>query len=315
MNAVIENGQFLWYDGYINTAVYIIKEETMTNLFDLHMHTTASDGSDTPRELAQKIRGAGIRLFSVTDHDTVDGTLEMEKLVPEGVRFFRGVEFSCASPVCNCHILGYGFDPDHPALQAALEEGRLLRMDKLERRLKLMEENFGIVLTAEERQWLMSRNSPGKPHLGKILMDRGLCTDLSSGIRKYVLNVPGRDRIEAETAVRAIEAAGGISVWAHPLGGEGERRLTPEKFEAQMQTLLGYGIRGMECWYSRYSMEEVRFLRSRAAEHGLIVTGGSDYHGMNKTGLDLGMLNTEGTPADIDWQELSDVLTDTVNMV
>ena len=287
----------------------------MTNLFDLHIHTTASDGSDTPAQLAQMLRGAGIRLFSVTDHDTVDGTLEMEKLVPEGTRFIRGIEFSCVSPVANCHILGYGFDPAHPAFQAALEEGRFLRMDKLERRLKLMEENFGIVLTPEERRWLMSRNSPGKPHLGKILMDRGLCTDLSSGIRKYVLNVPGRDRIEAETAVRAIEAAGGISVWAHPLGGEGERRLTPEKFEAQMQTLLGYGIRGMECWYSRYSMEEVRFLRSRAAEHGLIVTGGSDYHGMNKTGLDLGMLNTERLPADIDWKELSDVLTDAVNMV
>jgi hypothetical protein len=173
----------------------------------------------------------------------------------------------------------------------------------------------GQKLTAEERQWLMSRNSPGKPHLGRILMDRGLCTDLSSGIRKYVQNVPGRDRIEAETAVRAIEAAGGISVWAHPLGGEGEKRLTDEQFEAQLETLLGYGIRGMECWYSRYSMEEVRFLCSRAAEHGLIVTGGSDYHGMNKTGLDLGMLNTERLPADIDWQGLSDVLTDAVNMV
>ena len=315
MTAVIETGAFLWYDGIHKNCCVYHKEEAMTNLFDLHIHTTASDGSDTPAQLAQMLRGAGIRLFSVTDHDTVDGTLEMEKLVPEGARFIRGIEFSCVSPVCNCHILGYGFDPAHPAFQAALEEGRFLRMDKLERRLKLMAENFGIVLTPEERRWLMSRNSPGKPHLGKILMDRGLCTDLSSGIRKYVQNVPGRDRIEAETAVRAIEAAGGISVWAHPLGGEGERRLTPEKFEAQMQTLLGYGIRGMECWYSRYSMEEVRFLRSRAAEHGLIVTGGSDYHGMNKTGLDLGMLNTERLPADIDWKELSDVLTDAVNMV
>ena len=158
--------------GYIKTAAYIIKEEAMTNLFDLHIHTTASDGSDTPAQLAQMLRGAGIRLFSVTDHDTVGGTLEMEKLAPEGARFIRGIEFSCVSPVCNCHILGYGFDPEHPVFQAALEEGRFLRMDKLERRLKLMEENFGIVLTAEERSWLMSRNSPGKPHLGRILMDR-----------------------------------------------------------------------------------------------------------------------------------------------
>ena len=138
------------------------KEEAVTNLFDLHMHTTASDGSDTPAQLAGKIRSAGIRLFSVTDHDTVDGALEMEKRVPEGVRFLRGVEFSCVSPGGKCHILGYGFDPAHPAFRAALEEGRFLRMDKLERRLKLMEENFGILLTDRERRWLMSRNSPGK---------------------------------------------------------------------------------------------------------------------------------------------------------
>ena len=283
----------------------------MTNPFDLHIHTTASDGSDTPAQLAEKIRSAGLRLFSVTDHDTIGGTLEMEKLVPEGVRFIRGVEFSCVSPGGKCHILGYGFDPAHPAFLAALEEGRDLRMDKLERRIQLMAEHFGILLTSDERRWLMSRNSPGKPHLGRILMDRGLCTDLSSGIRKYVLNVPGRDRIEAETAVRAIEAAGGISVWAHPLGGEGEKRLTPEKFEMQLETLLGCGIRGMECWYARYDLEEVRFLCCRAAEHRLIVTGGSDYHGLNKEGLALGMLNAENAPCTIDLN----ILTDALNMV
>ena len=287
----------------------------MTNLFDLHMHTTASDGSDTPAQLAGKIRWAGIRLFSVTDHDTVDGALEMEKLVPEGVRFLRGVEFSCVSPGGKCHILGYGFDPAHPAFRAALEEGRFLRMDKLERRLKLMEENFGILLTDRERRWLMSRNSPGKPHLGRILLNRGLATDLTGAIGRYIPDVPGRDRIEAETAVRAVEAAGGISVWAHPLGGEGEKRLTPEQFETQMETLLGCGIRGMECWYSRYTLEEVQLLMERAAEHGLIVTGGSDYHGLNREGLALGMLNAQGAPTDIDWGRLSDVLTDAINMV
>lgn len=283
----------------------------MNDPFDLHLHSTASDGSDTPEELAEKIRAAGIRLFSVTDHDTVDGTLEMAKLVPEGVRFVPGVEFSCVSPAGKCHILGYGFDPGHPALQAALAEGRDLRMDKLERRIRLLEENFGIVLTADERQWLMSRNSPGKPHLGQILLERGLAADLSSAIRQYVQNVPGRDRIGAETAVRAIEAAGGVSVWAHPLGGEGEKRLTPEKFEAQLETLRGCGIRGMECWYSRYKLEEVMFLQDRARALGLIVTGGSDYHGTNKQDLALGMRNAEDAPCTID----AEALTAALNMV
>lgn len=272
----------------------------MTNPFDLHIHTTASDGSDTPAELADKLRATGLRLFSVTDHDTIDGALEMEKLVPEGMRFVRGVEFSCVSPVGKCHVLGYGYDPDHPAFKAALEEGRQLRMEKLELRLRRLREDFGVVLTGEERRWLLGRNSPGKPHLGKILLNRGMAPDLDSAIRGYLGSVPGRDRIEAETAVRAIEAAGGVSVWAHPLGGEGEKRLSPEKFTAQMETLLGYGIRGMECWYSRYSLEEVRFLLDRAAESGLMVTGGSDYHGTNKKGLSLGMLNAENALCTID---------------
>ena len=280
----------------------------MINPFDLHIHTTASDGSDLPAELAEKVRAAGLRLFSVTDHDTIDGALEMEKLVPDGVRFIRGVEFSCVSPAAKCHILGYGYDPEHPVFRAALAEGRQLRMEKLERRLRALEQNVGVVLTADEQQWLWNLNSPGKPHLGRILVERGLAPDLSSAIKMYLGSVPGRDRIEAETAVRAIEAAGGISVWAHPLGGEGEKRLTPEKFEIQLETLQNYGIRGMECWYSRYSPEEVQFLLRQAQKVGLIVTGGSDYHGSNKKGISLGMLSAGDVPCDLDTNSLTAAL-------
>lgn len=270
----------------------------MPSLIDLHIHTTASDGSDTPEVLAAKIAAAGIRTFSVTDHDTIEGALAMEPLVPEGVGFIRGVEFSCVSPAGKCHILGYGYDPDHPRFRAALEEGRQLRREKLERRIAHLHEHFDVVLTDEESAWLHSRKSPGKPHLGKLLVDRCLAPDLSSAIKRYLDNVPGRDRIEAETAVRAIEAAGGVSVWAHPLGGEGEKRLTSKKFEKQLETLLSYGIRGLECWYSRYSMEDVSALLKQAEKHRLIVTGGSDYHGTVKKNLELGQLNAENIPAE-----------------
>ena len=274
----------------------------MTSTIDLHIHTTASDGSDSPLELLDKLRAAGIRVFSVTDHDTIEGVLALEGKIPGELTFLRGVEFSCVSPAGKCHILGYGYDPAHPALLDALEEGRQLRLEKLERRLERLRADFGIGLTGQELAWLHSRNSPGKPHLGQILLKRGLGADLDDAIRTYLGDVPGRDRIDASTAVRAIEAAGGRSVWAHPLGGEGEKRLTREKFDAQLRNLLGYGIRGMECWYSRYAMEEVRFLQSRARAHGLTVTGGSDYHGSNKQNLRLGQLNTEGVPwvADMD---------------
>ena len=282
----------------------------MRSLIDLHIHTTASDGSDSPAELARKV--AGLRIFSVTDHDTIDGALQMENLVPQGTVYIRGVEFSCVSPAGKCHILGYGYDPRHPALLAALEEGRTLRLEKLQRRLEALRAHFGIILTDDELSRLYSLNSPGKPHLGKILLDRGLEETLDGAIQTYLkIRVPGRDRIDAGGTIAAIEKAGGRSVWAHPLGGEGEKRLTPEKFEDQLQTLLAAGLKGMECHYSRYSREEIQFLRDRAAAHGLTVTGGSDYHGINKRDLELGMLSMEDTP----WTPTEAELTALLNMV
>jgi hypothetical protein len=146
-------------------------------------------------------------------------------------------------------------------------------------------------------------------------VERGLAADMNTAIKTYLSGVPGRDRIEAQTAINAIRASGGIAVWAHPLGGEGERRLTDGEFEARLESLLAMGIQGLECLYSRYTRTESGLLLSHARSHGLIVTGGSDYHGLNKTGLELGMLNAEQAPADIDWQGLSDVLTDATNMV
>ena len=277
----------------------------MAGNLDLHIHTTASDGSDTPSELAQQVAAAGLRLFSVTDHDTIDGALEMEGLVPHGVRYIRGVEFSCVSPAGKCHILGYHYDPDHPAFRAALAQGRQLRLEKLERRLEKLRREYAIELTDAERRWLYSRNSPGKPHLGRILLDRGLAPSLDSAIRTYLKDVPGRDRIEAQTAVEAILASGGFPVWAHPLGGEGEKRLTPDKFEGLLTALTGYGIRGLECHYSRYSAAEAAFLEDRAKELGLAVTGGSDYHGKNKTGIALGQL---GSSWGVDTAELYGII-------
>jgi predicted metal-dependent phosphoesterase TrpH len=267
----------------------------MASKVDLHIHTTASDGADSPRVLAEKIAAAGLELFSVTDHDTIAGALEMEKIVPRGVRYIRGVEFSCVSPAGKCHILGYGFDPDHPALLEALAEGRRLRLEKLERRLEQLRRDYGIVLTVAERSWLMSLGSPGKPHLGQIIRNRGLAPDLDGAIRGFIRDVPGRDRIEAKMAIEAITAAGGFPVWAHPLGGEGEKRLTEEKFESLLQTLLGYGLRGLECRYSRYGRKESEFLLDHAERLGLTPTGGSDYHGSNKKDIQLGQLGYDWT--------------------
>lgn len=267
---------------------------------DLHLHTTASDGSDSPAQLLSLLQRRGIHTFSVTDHDTIDGTVEMLSLVPQGMRFITGVEFSCRSPVGKYHILGYGFDPEDALLRDALEEGRMLRRNKLEERIRYLEEAHGIVLTPEEKAWLRSRKSPGKPHLGKVLLSRGL-GDPSHGmmavLRQYINAFKGsNDRISVETAVRAIRHAGGVAVWAHPLGGEGKRHKTPEAFAPLLRDLLDAGIQGMECYYSRYSPQEIDFLQAAARQHGLLISGGSDYHGAAKPDLLPGQLCCEDIP-------------------
>lgn len=276
--------------------------------YDLHIHTAASDGSDSPAELAQKVLAAGLELFSVTDHDTVEGALAMEPMIPAGVGYIRGVEFSCVSPGGKCHILGYGFDPEHPRFLAALAEGARLRREKLERRIVHLRESFGIVLTEEELCWLRSLKSPGKPHLAGLLVERGLASDRGSAIRRYLSGVPGRDRIDGKTAIEAIRASGGIAVWAHPMGGEGEKRLTQEQLEQQLSVLLAEGVQGLECYYSRYSPAESELLLRYARLHGLIATGGSDYHGANKQGIFLGQLGTEAGDWSIDTGPLSGII-------
>ena len=276
--------------------------------YDLHIHTAASDGSDSPAALAQKVLAAGLEHFSVTDHDTVDGALAVEALLPAGVGFLRGVEFSCISPGGKCHILGYGFDPAHPAFRAALDEGAQLRREKLERRIVHLREKFGIILTEEELAWLRSLKSPGKPHLGGLLVERGLASDRKSAISRFLSGVPGRDRIDSKTAIGAIRAAGGIAVWAHPLGGEGEERLTEIQFEQQLAVLLAAGIQGLECHYSRYSPAESELLLGYARTRGLIVTGGSDYHGSNKSDIHLGQLGTENAEYSIDTTPFSGII-------
>lgn len=269
----------------------------MASTVDLHIHTNASDGSDSPAQLLKNLKAAGISTFSVTDHDTVTGALEMQSLVTPEFHFIRGIEFSCETPVGKCHILGYNFDPNDPVFSAALEEGAALRREKLLSRLRYLEETLSITFTEEERAWLHSLKSPGKPHFGQLLVDRGIAATITEAIQVYINpHKPRRDRIDSRTAVSAILHAGGIPVWAHPLGGEGEKRLSVEQFQAQLALLVDQGIRGLECGYSRYAKSDIDFLTAQAQSHHLLISGGSDYHGTNKQALPLGALSADGTP-------------------
>lgn len=268
---------------------------------DLHLHTTASDGSDTPSELISLAKQAGISVISITDHDTLAGSKEALKIPVDGVKVITGIEFSCkyeGDIDFECHILGYGFELDHPELIRAVEHGRKMRLFKLEARLKYLKEHFGIEFTDDEIDWLHSLNSVARPHLARLIIKRGLARDVADAFDKY-LKVEGfpDDRIDAGEAIDAILGSGGVPVYAHPLGGERERRLTREELLPRVEALKSLGLMGLECFYSRYSKEESLELVNIAKECGLLASAGSDYHGKNKTVV-LGSLSSDGTEWD-----------------
>ncbi len=266
--------------------------------FDLHLHTNNSDGSDSVKELIEKVTLAGIDIFSITDHDTIDGAIDASALIPEGKKFILGVELTCKARDIKCHILGYGYNPKNHELHELIKRGKVLRRQKLETRIKYLKEVWNIELTQEELNWLYSRNSVVKTHFANILVARGLASDNVSAMAKYLDGCKtGNTRFDGEEAITIIKNTGGIPVWAHPLGGEGETHLTETEFLPKLETMIDCGIQGLECYYSRYSIEETKFLLKCAENHNLIITGGSDYHGTNKS-VPLGRLNTSDIKID-----------------
>ena len=263
---------------------------------DLHMHSSCSDGSDPVPELLNKLRQTGIDLFALTDHDTIDGIREMQRIVPEDMTFIPGIEFSCSTGSFKCHILGYGYDLGNPQFLETVREASALRYDKLNHRLEYLKEHFRIRFNERELDWLRRQSSPGRPHLAELLMRRGLVSSIAEGFETYLNQMPS-PRIDAGKAIRAILAAGGIPVWAHPFGESPAERITAEEMKARAEALIELGIQGLECWYSQYSEAMIHTLLRTAWNRDLLVSGGSDYHGTRKQNI-LGSLGKGLSPAD-----------------
>ena len=264
---------------------------------DLHLHSNSSDGSDTVLELYNNLKQAGIEIFALTDHDTVEGCAEMAKLVDNKIKFIPSVELTCKAGDIKCHILGYHCDYTNKTLLDLISKGKELRRKKLEVRINYLKETWGIELTKEELNWLYSRKSVVKTHIANVLVKRGLAKDNLGAMQKYLDGCKSGDtRFSGEEAINAILASGGIPVWAHPLGGEGEAHLSQEEFLPKLEKMISYGIKGLECYYSRYNLEEADFLVKCAKSNSLLITGGSDYHGDNKNNIQIGRLNIESEP-------------------
>lgn len=241
---------------------------------DLHTHTTASDGLRTPSELVAEAVAAGLAAIAVTDHDTVGGVADAVAGAPPGLRVIPGIELSATMDGAQPHILGYLVDPENDLLAATLAGFRSQRVERV-RRFADRLTGLGVPVTFEEVLAEAAGGSVGRPHIARVMIRRGHVATVGEAFDRYLAaGRPGyveKDEVTAAACIQLIRAAGGVAVLAHPLS-TGD----PERFAVGLKAI---GLVGLEVEYGAYDEDQRAGLRDIAARHGLIPTGGSDYHG------------------------------------
>jgi len=257
-------------------------------LIDLHTHSTASDGTDTPEQLVAAAHRAGVDVLAITDHDTTGGWDAAAAALPTGMRLVRGAEFSCVSPTgreerpVSVHLLGYLFDPAHPAIvaeQSRLRDERVVRLARITEKMTA----DGYPVDVESVFELVPEGtSVGRPHLARALVAAGVVESVNDAFATLLHNgspyyVPKADT-PVERAIAMVRAAGGVAVFAHPLARRRGRVVEP----SVIADLATVGLGGVEVDHPDHAQEDRELLRELAAAHDLVTTGSSDYHGTNK---------------------------------
>ncbi|MGY6023002.1 PHP domain-containing protein [Streptomyces spinosirectus] len=250
---------------------------------DLHAHSTASDGTDTPAELVRNAAAAGLDVVALTDHDSTRGHAEAIAALPEGLTLVTGAELSCRVDGVSMHMLAYLFDPEEPAL---LAERELVRDDRVPRAQGMVAKlnALGVPVTWDQVRRIAGDGSVGRPHVATALVELGVVPTVNDAFTQDWLSDGGRAFVEKhETdpfeAIRLVKAAGGVTVFAHP-GASKRGRTVPESAIAEMAAA---GLDGIEVDHMDHDEETRARLRGLAKELGLLTTGSSDYHGSRKT--------------------------------
>ncbi|MBN3033356.1 MAG: PHP domain-containing protein [Candidatus Saganbacteria bacterium] len=241
---------------------------------DLHLHSSFSDGTDSPEELVRQAAVAGLKTIALTDHDTLAG-LERAAAAGRaaGVEVIPGLELTTEQPRAEVHILGYFIDGDNQGLRetlARVRQGRIERIHKIVGKLKKLK----VEIEPEEVMALSGQNSPGRPHVARALVRKGVVANFKEAFSRYLdVRAPAyvaHYRLPPAEAVRLVRQAGGIPVFAHPAVSNRDD-LIPE--------LIAAGLRGLEVYYPGYYADQIEYYLDLARKFGLLVTGGSDYHG------------------------------------
>jgi hypothetical protein len=244
---------------------------------DLHLHTTFSDGTYSPEQLAAEAKRFGLVAVALTDHDTVEGCERMRAACETvAIEFIPATELTCEVAGVELHMLGYFLDVTNPKLLTQMvrfQKGRHERIREIVARLQKMD----VPLDEEEVFALANCKSPGRPHVARALIRRKVCNSVDEAFERFLKkNRPAwvpKEKISAKEALELIHHAGGLAVVAHP-GLARTEEVLPELIEA--------GVDGIECFHTKHSPSASEYYVSLAEQHNLVVTGGSDCHGMNK---------------------------------
>ena len=255
---------------------------------DLHNHTSASDGTDSPAEAVELASSLGLAAISITDHDSVSGVAEaMVAGNTLGVEVVPGIEVSSDYRDNNVHILGYFIDIRAPELRPVLDWVRTEREER-NRRIteRLCADGFDISLPELKNDY--PESVLGRPHMAEMMMRKGYTRSIAEAFEKYLgegcpYYMPKR-RISIRQAVEVIVRSGGVPVLAHPLQYHYPE---PEVIE-MVETARSLGVRALEAYYSEHTPEQHAWVLALAERYGLGVSGGSDYHGSRKTHIRMG---------------------------
>ena len=252
---------------------------------DLHIHSTASDGSLTPADIIDHAQKLNLAAIAITDHDSVDGSKEALQIdIPPSLHFLTGVEISAAHPPFfpgsgSFHILGYAIHLDNRDLNQALgklQDARKNRNPEILKRLN----KLGFRISLEEVNQEAGEGQLGRPHIAYAMLKKGFVASISEAFDKYLGNAGpayvDKDRIECEQAISIIRAAGGVPVLAHPALLNIENN---QKLDALLQNLVKIGLAGIEVYYPGHSPQQIRQYTELAENYGLLMTGGTDFHG------------------------------------
>ena len=276
-------------------------------IIDLHAHSTASDGTYAPAAVAELAKNIGLSAIALTDHDTIDGLEEFQKTGEAlGIETIVGIEFAALWEKYHrpeIHIVGLGFDPNHPAL---LERMKDIIESRDARNLKMCEKlsSIGLKITLDE----VAANAGGeiitRMHFANVLLQKGYIAKKEDAFSRYIsAGQPGyveREFLSPELCIRTIKEAGGAAILAHPT----LYNLDMEQMEELCEELIPYGLDGIECLYSTYSPAETKAISALAEKMHLLPSGGSDFHGKNKPNIHLGSGKSNLSIPYAFWEEL-----------